>query len=91
MPDLSKTPQDRAPTRCFRMWTASLVTLAATRVAHLTPREAAALELPAGSMAPKVVAGARLTRSGQRWTGIGKLSDALAIIEGRSGTRTEAS
>ena len=57
----------------------------------MTPQEAAALDLPAGSMAPKVAAGARFARSGQRWTGIGKLSDALAIIEGRSGTRIAAS
>ncbi|MDZ7709835.1 MAG: carbamate kinase [Roseovarius sp.] len=64
---------------------------AAERIAQLTPEEAEALDLPAGSMAPKVAAGARFTRSGQRWTGIGKLSDALAIIEGRSGTRIAAS
>ena len=64
---------------------------AAARIAHLSPQGAAALDLPAGSMAPKVAAGARFARSGQRWTGIGKLSDALAIIEGRSGTRIAAS
>lgn len=64
---------------------------AAERIAQLTPQEAAALDLPAGSMAPKVTAGAQFARGGQRWTGIGKLSDALAIIEGRSGTRIAAS
>ncbi|KPP86822.1 MAG: carbamate kinase [Rhodobacteraceae bacterium HLUCCO07] len=64
---------------------------AAERIARLTPQEATALDLPAGSMAPKVTAGAQFARGGQRWTGIGKLSDALAIIEGRSGTRIAAS
>ena len=63
---------------------------AAERIAHLTPQEAAALDLPAGSMAPKVEAGARFARTGDRWTGIGKLGDALAIIEGRTGTRIAA-
>ena len=64
---------------------------AAERIAQLTPQEAEALDLPAGSMAPKVTAGAQFARGGQRWTGIGKLSDAMAIIEGRSGTRIAAS
>ena len=60
----------------------------AERIGHLTPREARALDLPAGSMGPKAEAAARFASSGAgRMAGIGRLSDALAILEGRAGTR----
>jgi len=61
------------------------------RIAQLSPQEAAALDLPDGSMGPKVAAGAQFAKNGQRWTGIGRLGDALGIIEGRLGTRITAS
>ena len=65
---------------------------AATRIERLAPDEASALDLPAGSMAPKAKAAARFASGGSsRIAGIGKLSDALKIIEGRSGTRIAAS
>lgn len=61
------------------------------RIVQLSPQEAATLDLPDGSMGPKVAAGAQFAESGQRWTGIGKLCDAWGIIEGRLGTRITAS
>ncbi|HCL64827.1 MAG TPA: carbamate kinase [Rhizobium sp.] len=52
----------------------------------LAPEEARALGAPAGSMGPKVVAGADFAETGG-FTGIGRLEDAIAILEGRAGTR----
>jgi len=47
-----------------------------------------ALDLPAGSMAPKAEAAACFARGGKaRVAGIGRLADALAILEGDAGTR----
>lgn len=64
----------------------------AARIERLAPDEARALDLPAGSMAPKAKAAARFASGGSsRIAGIGKLSDALEIIEGRSGTRIASS
>lgn len=58
----------------------------AAPIAFLTPEEARALGAPAGSMGPKLVAGANFAEAG-RFTGIGRLEDALAILSSRTGTR----
>ena len=63
----------------------------ATRIARLAPDEVTALDLPKGSMAPKAEAAARFASGGRsRIAGIGRLSEALAILEGGAGTRIAA-
>jgi len=63
-------------------------TEAAARITHLTPSEADALEAPAGSMGPKLSAGRDFALTGG-FTGIGRLEDALHILDGQAGTRIE--
>jgi len=58
-----------------------------TAIHDTTPEALAALDLAPGSMGPKVAAAAAFVRSGGKFAGIGKLSDARAILEGRAGTR----
>jgi carbamate kinase len=58
----------------------------AARIAELTVVEARALDAPAGSMGPKLRAGSDFATPG-RFTGIGRLEDAIAILDGRTGTR----
>jgi carbamate kinase len=58
----------------------------AVRIPELTVSEARALDAPAGSMGPKLHAGADFATS-DRFTGIGRLEDAIAILDGRAGTR----
>ncbi len=58
----------------------------AARIAHLTSAEATTLNVPAGSMGPKVSAGNDFAKNGG-FTGIGRLEDALAILDGQAGTR----
>lgn len=59
----------------------------AARIERLSHVEAAAMGLPAGSMGPKVEAAARFAVGGEgRMAGIGRLGEALAILEGRAGT-----
>lgn len=61
---------------------------AAMRLDRLSPGEARALDLPAGSMAPKAEAAARFAAGApSRMAGIGRLGDAIGILEGRDGTR----
>jgi carbamate kinase len=58
-------------------------------VERITPEEAAGLELPAGSMGPKVEACAAFVAGpgpGRR-AAIGSLGDAMAVVEGRAGTQ----
>lgn len=55
-------------------------------VASLTPGQGRALDMPAGSMGPKVTAACGFAESGGL-SGIGRLEDALAILEGRAGTQ----
>ena len=63
----------------------------ATRIARLAPDAVTALDLPKGSMAPKAEAAARFASGGRsRMAGIGRLSEALAILEGGAGTRIMA-
>ena len=58
----------------------------AARIAELTVVEARAFDAPAGSMGPKLGAGSDFATPG-RFTGIGRLEDAIAILDGRTGTR----
>lgn len=60
---------------------------AAALIERLSPAEAEALDLAAGSMGPKAEAAARFAASGNgRSAGIGRLGEALKIMEGRAGT-----
>ena len=52
----------------------------------ITPEEALALDLPDGSMGPKVRAAARFAVQGG-FCGIGRLQDALHLLGGMAGTR----
>lgn len=62
-----------------------------SRIEQLSPEEAVALDLPAGSMGPKAAAAARFVASGEgRMAGIGRLGEALAILEGCAGTSIKA-
>jgi len=56
-----------------------------TRIAALTPEEAGALDLPAGSMGPKMTAASQFATQGGL-AGIGRLDQATDILEGRAGT-----
>ncbi|SFI29244.1 carbamate kinase [Jannaschia pohangensis] len=62
----------------------------ARTILHLTPDEAEAMTLPAGSMAPKVAAAADFARQtgGNAW--IGRLEDAVDMLDRRAGTRIGA-
>jgi carbamate kinase len=55
-----------------------------------TPTELGGLELPPGSMGPKVAAALAFATASGKLAGIGQLTDARAIIEGRAGTRVLA-
>ncbi|MEP1213680.1 MAG: carbamate kinase [Marinobacter sp.] len=57
----------------------------ATPIHELTLDEARKLKLPAGSMGPKMAAAGNFAENGGV-SGIGKLEDALAILERRAGT-----
>jgi carbamate kinase len=52
-----------------------------------TPETLAELELAPGSMGPKVGAATAFVRASGKLAGIGQLTDARAILEGRAGTR----
>lgn len=54
-----------------------------------TPDELAAMHFPAGSMGPKVEAARSFAALPGRLAGIGRLEEARAILEGRSGTRVQ--
>lgn len=58
----------------------------ATPISEISPREARALTLPEGSMRPKVTAACNFAAMGGL-AGIGRLDQALDILEGRAGTR----
>ncbi|AJY45528.1 carbamate kinase [Martelella endophytica] len=57
-------------------------------IAELSPGEARALDLPAGSMGPKIRAAADFASHGGL-AGIGRLDQAIAILEKRAGTRID--
>jgi carbamate kinase len=56
------------------------------RIEALKTAEVRIRDYPAGSMAPKLEAAVGFVKSGGKFSGIGKLADALAILEGRAGT-----
>ena len=61
----------------------------AAPVSELTAAEARALTMPAGSMGPKLLAACEFAKTGGL-SGIGRLQDAVAILEGSAGTRVSA-
>ena len=60
-------------------------TYKASAIKNLTVAQARRLELPAGSMGPKLAAAADFAGAGGI-SGIGRLEDALAILDGQKGT-----
>ncbi len=58
----------------------------ATPIRTASPEEIAQLDLPVGSMGPKVEAASRFVRAGGAMAGIGRLADAAKILERASGT-----
>lgn len=54
-------------------------------ISHLTPEEAGRLDLPAGSMGPKLVAAASFA-SGSGLAGIGRMEQAVEILGAKGGT-----
>jgi carbamate kinase len=56
-------------------------------IADTTPLALGTLDLAAGSMEPKVSAACDFVSASGHRAGIGQLSDARAILEGRAGTR----
>jgi carbamate kinase len=70
----------------FRDWG----TTRKTAIADITPDELETMVFAAGSMGPKIASGAAFVRSGGRVSGIGRLEDARAILEGKAGTRIMA-
>ncbi|MDI5921315.1 carbamate kinase [Halomonas sp. LR5S13] len=62
---------------------------AAAPVHELTVAQAREMDLPAGSMGPKLAAACDFAETGGI-SGIGRLVDAVAILEGRAGTRVSA-
>jgi carbamate kinase len=58
-----------------------------TRLGRVTPDELAGLELPAGSMGPKVQAACDFTRHTGNEAVIGALTDITDIVDGTAGTR----
>ncbi|MEO1140280.1 MAG: carbamate kinase [Pseudomonadota bacterium] len=61
-------------------------TPAATPLHQLTPEKGRALDMPKGSMGPKLMAACDFADRGGI-SGIGRLSDALALLNGTAGTR----
>jgi carbamate kinase len=61
---------------------------AAMAIQHLTADEAHALNMPEGSMGPKLSAAANFADCGGL-SGIGRLADALEILSGNAGTRVD--
>lgn len=59
-------------------------------IRDITPDALEAISFEAGSMAPKVASACSFVRKGGRLAGVGRLSDARAILEGRTGTRISA-
>jgi carbamate kinase len=56
-------------------------------IGQTTPEALDKLDFAPGSMGPKVAAAADFVRGSGKFAGIGQLSDARAILEGRAGTR----
>jgi len=60
----------------------------AAAIRDLTVAQARAMDLPAGSMGPKLAAAADFAEQGAI-SGIGRLEDALGILQGTAGTRVQ--
>ncbi len=60
---------------------------AAERIEVLTADDLPKLDLPAGSMAPKVAATLEFARKPERFAAIGALKDATRMLSGKAGTR----
>jgi carbamate kinase len=58
-----------------------------TKLGSVTPDELAGLDLPAGSMGPKVQAACGFARNTANEAVIGALTDIADIVEGKAGTR----
>jgi carbamate kinase len=58
-------------------------------IRRTTPAELRRMDLPVGSMAPKAEACASFVEATGRVAAIGALDDALAVVQGRAGTRVE--
>ena len=56
-------------------------------IATISPDELDAMTFAAGSMGPKITAACDFVRAGGTVAGIGRLQDARAILDGRTGTR----
>lgn len=56
-------------------------------IARTTPDALDAMSFAAGSMGPKITAACDFVRAGGQLAGIGRLQDARAIVEGRTGTQ----
>ncbi|MEN4473911.1 carbamate kinase [Mycolicibacterium cosmeticum] len=65
-------------------------TAAQVRLGRVTPDELAGLDLPAGSMGPKVEAACGFARNTGREAVIGSLTDIADIVTGTAGTRVHA-
>lgn len=65
-------------------------TPAATPIRHCTPAALRRLELPAGSMGPKVDAACRFVEAGGAMAAIGALTDAQRLLRGETGTIVSA-
>ena len=61
-------------------------TEAQSAIRRITPEDTTHLELPDGSMAPKVAAAAAFVSGHDRYACVGRLKDALAMLQGRAGT-----
>ncbi|MGR3638421.1 carbamate kinase [Alterinioella nitratireducens] len=61
-------------------------TEAQSAIRRVSPEDAVRLDLPEGSMAPKVAAAASFVSGRDRYACVGRLEDALAMLEGRAGT-----
>jgi carbamate kinase len=57
-----------------------------TQIGVMKAAEIKSSDYPAGSMGPKLEAAASFVEASGKFCGIGKLDDALAILEGRAGT-----
>lgn len=58
----------------------------ASPIRNLSPKEGRAMDMPAGSMGPKLKAACDFAEAGG-FAGIGRLSDALHILDGSAGTQ----
>lgn len=58
-------------------------------IARASPDDLRRLELPAGSMGPKVAAACEFVETGGVFAAIGRLVDANRLVEGSAGTRVE--